>query len=44
MYPKAPFKTKLVVNKIIKNKPNSNGAALLFSGGLDSIYSLYTKP
>jgi hypothetical protein len=41
IYPKAPFQTKLIVKKQIKNKPNPDGAALLFSGGLDSTYSLY---
>jgi len=43
MYPKGPFQTKLVVKKLIKNKGTPNKSALLFSGGIDSTYSLYKK-
>ena len=41
IYPGAPFKTKLVADRLVKNNFSSNKAALLFSGGLDSTYSLF---
>jgi hypothetical protein len=41
IYPKAPFQTKIITNNKIKNNPNPNGTALLFSGGIDSTYSLF---
>ena len=41
IYPKAPFKTKLIVKNLIKNKNNPNSKALLYSGGIDSTYSLF---
>jgi len=43
MYPRAPFQTKLTVNKLVENKYVSNNTALLFSGGLDSTYSLFSN-
>jgi hypothetical protein len=41
MYSKGPFKTRLVVDKMLDSKHAPEGTALLFSGGLDSTYSLY---
>jgi hypothetical protein len=41
IYPKAPFETKLFVNKLVRNEYISPTTALLFSGGLDATYSLY---
>ena len=43
IYPRAPFKTKLVVDKLVKNKYAPGNTALLFSGGLDSTYSLFSN-
>jgi len=43
VYPKAPFKTKLVVNTLIENDYTSDETGLLFSGGLDSTYSLFSN-
>jgi hypothetical protein len=36
----APFNSKLIVKKIVENKISTQKTALLFSGGLDSTYSL----
>jgi hypothetical protein len=41
IYPKAPFKTKLIVNNRVKNEFTPNDTASLFSGGLDSTFCLY---
>jgi hypothetical protein len=41
IYPKAPFKTMLNINKKTETHLNTNNIALLFSGGLDCTYSLY---
>ena len=44
MYPKLPFRTKLVAHRLVDNKYESKGdVALLFSGGLDSTYSLFSN-
>jgi len=43
IYPKAPFKTKLVVDELVENEYAQDGIALLFSGGLDSTYSLFSN-
>lgn len=43
MYPKLPFTSRLVVDRLVDNKYASNDAALLFSGGLDSTYSLFSN-
>jgi len=43
IYPKVPFRTKLVVDELVKNENISDGTALLFSGGVDSTYSLFSK-
>jgi len=40
MYPGAPFRTRLIADRVVDNEYASNKTALLFSGGLDSIYSL----
>ena len=40
-YPKAPFKTKLIVNSLVEGDDNPSNTAILFSGGIDSTYSLY---
>src|SRR3990170_5479577 len=43
VYPRAPFKTNLIVNDLVEGEENPDGAALLFSGGVDSTYSLYSN-
>jgi len=43
IYPKVPFRTKLVVDELVKNENINDGTALLFSGGVDSTYSLFSK-
>jgi hypothetical protein len=43
MYPLAPFKTRLITETFVENKPSPDGAALLFSGGVDSTYSLFSN-
>lgn len=43
IYPNAPFKTNLVVNNLTESADSPDNTALLFSGGLDSIYSLYSN-
>jgi hypothetical protein len=42
MYPGAPFKTRLVADRLVDNKHAPNNTALVFSGGLDSTYSLFS--
>jgi hypothetical protein len=41
VYPTAPFRTEIKAGKLVKGDVGTEGAALLFSGGLDSTYSLY---
>jgi hypothetical protein len=41
IYSGAPFKTEIKAGKLVKGEVEKEGAALLFSGGLDSTYSLY---
>lgn len=43
MYPNLPFTTRLVVDRLVDNKYASKDTALLFSGGLDSTYSLFSN-
>lgn len=43
MYPRLPFTTRLVADRLVDNKYESNEMALLFSGGLDSTYSLFSN-
>jgi len=43
MYPNLPFTTRLVADKLVDNNYESNSTALLFSGGLDSTYSLFSN-
>lgn len=43
MYPAAPFGTRLVADRLVDNKYASDNTALLFSGGLDSAYSLFSN-
>lgn len=44
IYPKLPFRTRLVVDRLVDNRYESNAdVALLFSGGLDSTYSLFSN-
>jgi hypothetical protein len=43
MYPRAPFKTRLIAESLVENKPSPEGVALLFSGGVDSTYSLFSN-
>jgi hypothetical protein len=40
MYPRGKFTTNIIVDDLVENKTQSQGAALLFSGGVDSTYSL----
>ncbi len=41
VYPRAPFRTNLFVNRLTEIHSKSTGSGLLFSGGLDSMYSLF---
>ena len=43
MYPGLPFRTRLLADRLVNNKYASNETALLFSGGLDSTYSLFSN-
>jgi hypothetical protein len=43
MYPRAPFRTRLITENLVDNKTTKGGTALLFSGGLDSTYSLFSN-
>jgi len=43
MYPAAPFRTRLVADRLVDNKYVSDNTALLFSGGLDATYSLFSN-
>ena len=43
IYNGLPFKTRLVSDSIVDNEYASDGTALLFSGGLDSTYSLFSN-
>ncbi len=43
IYPKAPFDTKLHVDSLAENNDGSTGTGLLFSGGLDSTFSLFNN-
>jgi len=40
IFPRGRFKTKIVADKLVDNQTNSTGTALLFTGGIDSIYSM----
>jgi len=43
IYPKIPFDTELVVEERVDSPANPEGAAMLFSGGLDATYSFYAN-
>lgn len=45
MHPQLPFNTEIYVNKLVENdfKDTPSHTALLFSGGLDSTYSLFNN-
>jgi len=43
MHPRLPFQTRLVADRLVNNKYASNDTALLYSGGLDSTYSLFSN-
>jgi hypothetical protein len=43
MYPGVPFKTRLIAGELVSNTYSSDKTALLFSGGLDSAYSLFSN-
>ena len=43
IHPKLPFTTRLVADRLVDNKYASKNLALLFSGGLDSTYSLFSN-
>jgi hypothetical protein len=40
IFPRGKFTAKIVVDDLVENKTQSQGTALLFSGGVDSTYSL----
>ena len=40
VYPKGPFKTKIIVDDLVLNETKSDKVAMTFSGGLDSMYIL----
>ena len=40
MYPRGKFTTKINVDNLVENNTQSQGTAMLFSGGVDSTYSL----
>ena len=43
MYPGLPFRTRLIAGRLVDNEYVSNETALLFSGGLDATYSLFSN-
>ena len=43
MYPGLPFRTRLIADRLVDNKYESKETALLFSGGLDATYSLFSN-
>ncbi|MHA1711253.1 MAG: hypothetical protein ACTSUS_04210 [Candidatus Freyarchaeota archaeon] len=43
MYPNAPFTTEIIADKLIENEIGTEGTAQLFSGGVDSTYTLITN-
>ena len=43
MYPGLPYRSKLIADRLVDNEYDSNETALLFSGGLDSTYSLFSN-
>lgn len=40
LYPKPPFKTNIIFDELVDNEVNHDGAALTFTGGMDSTYAL----
>jgi len=43
VYPYKRFKTEIIVDNLVENKVNAHGSGLLFSGGVDSMYSLISN-
>lgn len=43
IYPKGPFRTKIIAKKVVGNNVGARAVALTFSGGLDSMYSLVSN-
>ena len=43
MYSGLPYTTRLIAERVVDNKCESQGTALLFSGGVDSTYSLFNN-
>jgi hypothetical protein len=43
MYPAKPYKTEINASRFVENKVEAKGAGLLFSGGVDSTYSLISN-
>jgi hypothetical protein len=43
IFPYKRFKTEIIVENLVENSVEANGTALLFSGGVDSMYSLLTN-
>lgn len=40
MFPRGRFTTKIIVDDLVENRTQSQGIAMLFTGGVDSTYSL----
>jgi len=40
IFPRGRFKTKIMVNDLVENQTRSKNTAILFTGGIDSTYSL----
>ena len=43
IYPRVAFRTELVVDELTDSAANPEGAAMLFSGGLDATYSFFAN-
>ncbi len=43
IFPRGRFKTKIVVDDLVENETKSKETALLFTGGIDSTYSMIDK-
>jgi hypothetical protein len=40
IFPAKPYRTEINATRLVENKTEAEGTALLFSGGVDSTYSL----
>lgn len=43
IYPLKPYKTEIFVDDLVENSVEAKGTGLLFSGGVDSTYSLFSN-